>query len=70
MDDIFVIERIVPGRKKGKEMKKKTKIILLAAVIGILIGSIYGSLRMITGEEIGENLLKNFNFEIVDTSGK
>ncbi len=70
MDDIFVIERIVPGRKKGKEMKKKTKIILLAVVIGILIGSIYGSLRMITGEEIGENLLKNFNFEIVDTSGK
>ena len=51
-------------------MRKKRKIILLAVVIGVSIGLVYGILQVVNNEEIGKNLLKNSNFELVDESQK
>ena len=46
-------------------MKKKGRIILLVVAIGVSIGLAYGLLRVAPSQRIGENLLKNSNFEAV-----
>jgi|GEM_PF-1659051 len=51
-------------------MKKKGRIILLVALIGVSIGLAYGILRVTPPPRIGDNLLKNWNFEAVGRSGK
>ncbi len=58
-------------------MKKKGRIILLVVAIGVSIGLAYGLLRVAPPQRIGtnlqrigENLLKNSNFEVVHRSGR
>jgi len=53
-------------------MKKKGRIILLVVLIGVSISLAYGLLRVASPQpqRIGDNLLKNWNFEAVRRSGK
>jgi len=51
-------------------MKKKGRIILLVVLIGVSIGLAYGIIRVTPPQRIGDNLLKNWNFEAVRRSGK
>ncbi len=51
-------------------MKKKGRIIILVVAIGVSIGLAYGLLRVVPPLRIGDNLLKNWNFEAVRRSGR
>ena len=51
-------------------MKKKGRIILLVVLIGVSICLAYGIIRVTPSQKIGDNLLKNWDFEAVRRSGK
>jgi len=52
------------------KIKVNKKILLLVVLIGVISGLTYGIWLKVVGERYKGNLLSNFNFEIVDTSGK